>query len=127
RARLYRVVVEYEIEKLVTAALPVAVRIVETLVRGEIPDIQRDMAELTRITNRHGLGPSTRAIIDAAREREIPCLRVTEDANLFQLGWGHAQKRIQATITSDTSFIATDIASDKALTKRLLAEAGLPV
>jgi cyanophycin synthetase len=46
---------------------------------------------------------------------------------LFQLGWGVKQKRLQATITSDTSFIATRIASDKHLTKALLKEAGVPV
>jgi cyanophycin synthetase len=66
-------------------------------------------------------------VLAAAHERGIPVQRITEDANLFQLGWGVKQKRIQATITGETSNIAVRIASDKQLTKRLLQEAGVPV
>ena len=40
---------------------------------------------------------------------------------------GRAPKRIRATMTSATSAIAVDIASDKDLTTRLLGAAGLPV
>jgi cyanophycin synthetase len=40
---------------------------------------------------------------------------------------GVHQKRIRATMTSQTSALAVDIASDKELTTRLLAAAGLPV
>jgi cyanophycin synthetase len=66
-------------------------------------------------------------VLAAAIERGIPVQRITEDANLFQLGWGVKQKRIQATITGETSNIAVRIASDKQLTKQLLQEAGVPV
>jgi cyanophycin synthetase len=54
-------------------------------------------------------------------------MRIAEDANLFQLGWGVKQKRIQDTITGDTGTIAVRIAGDKALTRQLLGEAGVPV
>ena len=43
-----------------------------------------------------------------------------------QLGQGVHAKRIRATMTSATSAIAVDIASDKDLTTRLLGAAGLP-
>jgi cyanophycin synthetase len=66
-------------------------------------------------------------VLAAAQERGVPYQRLTEDANLFQLGWGAKQKRLQATTTSDTSFVAVKIASDKQLTKALLQEAGVPV
>ncbi len=46
---------------------------------------------------------------------------------LVQLGQGVHQQRIRATMTSRTSGIAVDIASDKKLTNRLLDSAGLPV
>ena len=45
----------------------------------------------------------------------------------MQLGQGVHQQRIRATMTSNTSALAVDIAGDKELTTRLLAAAGLPV
>ena len=46
---------------------------------------------------------------------------------MIQLGQGKYQERIRATMTSMTSALAVDIASDKKMTNRLLAAAGLPV
>ena len=127
RPRQYTIVCSYKIEKVVVEALPVAIKIVEGLARGEKVDIQEDLDNLRYWAERHSLGPSTKAIVEAAERRGIPTFRITEDASLFQLGWGKYQKRIQATMTSNTSHIAVGIASDKELTKALLAEAGLPV
>lgn len=127
RPRQYTIVCSYKIEKVVLEALPVAIKIVEGLARGEKVDIQEDLDNLRYWAERHSLGPSTKAIVEAAERRGIPTFRITEDASLFQLGWGKYQKRIQATMTSNTSHIAVGIASDKELTKALLAEAGLPV
>src|SRR6185295_13659588 len=90
-------------------------------------DIAAAVAELGALAQREALGPSTRAIVEAAQRRGIPALRLTDEAHLFQLGWGVRQQRIQATTTSQTNAIAVNIASDKHLTKALLAEAGLPV
>ena len=42
-----------------------------------------------------------------------------------QFGQGVHQRRIRATMTSQTSALAVDIASDKELTARLLGAAGL--
>ncbi|MFN3429387.1 MAG: cyanophycin synthetase [Candidatus Sericytochromatia bacterium] len=123
----FAVAVAYESEKVVEDALPIALRAVEGLVRGETVALRADLEELAYWAQRQALGPSTRAIVEAARRRDIPLFRVTEDASLFQLGWGKHQQRIRATMTSHTSDIAVDLASDKDLTKALLAEAGLPV
>lgn len=71
-------------------------------------------------------GPSTGSIIEEAENRGIPHLRLN-DRSLVQLGYGVYQKTIQATITCKTSMIATDIASDKALSKKLLENMGVPV
>jgi cyanophycin synthetase len=84
-------------------------------------------AGTARTGARYAIGTSTAAVLAAAQERGIPVQRITEDANLFQLGWGARQKRIQATVTGETSTIAVRIASDKQLTKQLLQEAGVPV
>ena len=45
----------------------------------------------------------------------------------MQLGHGIYQKRIRATMTSQTSSLGVDIASDKKLTNRLLQATGIPV
>ena len=75
---------------------------------------------------RTAFGPSTQAILDEAVSRDIPWIRLNQHS-LVQLGQGVHQKRIRATMTSATSAIAVDIASDKDLTTRLLGAAGLPV
>src|SRR5260370_753526 len=48
-------------------------------------------------------------------------------ASLVRLGYGRFQKRIEATVTSETRQIAVDLASDKEETNRTLHDAGLPV
>lgn len=72
------------------------------------------------------LGPSTQAIVDEAHNRKIPSIRL-DKYNLVQLGTGKYQKRIRATITSDTNFIAVETADNKYLTNLMLKDAGLPV
>ena len=47
--------------------------------------------------------------------------------SLVQLGHGKYQQRIQATVTSRTSHIAVELASDKEETNKILAMLGLPV
>ena len=125
--RCYAVVCEYKIESLAAEALADAVELVGSLARGEKFPLEERLASLRRIFRRRRLGPSTEAIVTAARHRNIPCRRITEDASLFQLGTGSRQQRIQATITSRSSYIAVEIASDKELTKFLLKGANVPV
>ncbi|MEW6705080.1 MAG: cyanophycin synthetase [Pseudomonadota bacterium] len=127
RPRHYRLVMAYAVEALAERALTHAVQIVQAAAEGRTLDTAPLVEQLQRIRCSQGLGPSTQAVVDAAQERGIPVLRLTDDASLFQLGWGARQRRIQATITSASPHIAVSIASDKALTKRLLAEAGIPV
>jgi 4-hydroxy-tetrahydrodipicolinate reductase len=64
--------------------------------------------------------------VDAATDRRIPSIRLT-DGNLVQLGHGAAQRRIWTAETDRTSAIGEGIASDKDLTKSLLASCGVPV
>lgn len=89
-------------------------------------DLQATVAELTELVDRWCLGPSTAHIVDAATERRIPSIRLT-DGNLVQLGHGAAQRRIWTAETDRTSAIGESIASDKDLTKTLLASCGVPV
>ena len=76
--------------------------------------------------NRVCLGPSTRAIIQAAEARNIPYRRLnTESLVLF--GHGRKQRRIQAAETDRTSAIGEAIAQDKEMTRMLLHAVGVPM
>lgn len=89
-------------------------------------DVAAVVAELRDLVDSRCLGPSTACIVNAATERRIPHLRLTE-GNLVQLGYGRRQRRIWTAETDRTSAIAESISSDKDLTKRLLASCGVPV
>jgi cyanophycin synthetase len=126
----YRVVCAYELEDVGVEAVELAV----TLARGlalRDAHVEAQLAEgveaLRELAERQAIGTSSGAIVRAARRQGIPVTRLTPEANMFQLGWGAQQKRLQATITGDTGHIAVGIASDKQLTKQLLREAGVPV
>ncbi|WP_371170825.1 cyanophycin synthetase [Aliiroseovarius sp. 2305UL8-7] len=75
---------------------------------------------------RKEFGPSTGSLVKAAEERDIPWIRLNE-GSLVQFGHGKYQKRIQATITSETKHIAVEISCDKEDTHNLLNDLGLPV
>src|SRR5262249_38770632 len=72
------------------------------------------------------VGPSTGSLVPRAEGRDIPWMRLN-DYSLIQFGHGKYQKRIQATVTSETRHIAVEIASDKEETNRILGDLGLPV
>ncbi|MFL6025446.1 MAG: cyanophycin synthetase, partial [Friedmanniella sp.] len=123
----YNVIYAYTDESVGLAAGELAVRLVNDLISPD-PDLDFD-AELERFIvrgERTAFGPSTQAIVDEAVSRDIPWLRLNT-SSLVQLGQGVHQQRIRATMTSITSSIAVDIASNKELTLTLLGAAGLPV
>jgi cyanophycin synthetase len=126
----YNVIYEYREEAVGLEAGKLAVRIVNHLVAPDDPaqalDYITELESLIRLAERQAFGPSTQAILDEAASRDIPFLRLDRHS-LVQLGHGVHQQRIRATMTSVTSAIGVDIASDKNLTNRLLDSAGLPV
>jgi cyanophycin synthetase len=123
----YNVIYGYWEETVGVEAGKLAVRVVNHLVRPEKGfDFLAELERLIKLAERRAFGPSTQAIIDEAASRDIPWMRLNE-ASLIQLGQGRYQQRIRATMTSQTSALAVDIASDKKMTNRLLAAAGLPV
>jgi cyanophycin synthetase len=126
----YNVIYEFGEEAVGLEAGILAVRIVNHLVAPNDPaqalDYIEELERLIRLAERQAFGPSTQAILDEAASRDIPYLRLDRHS-LVQLGHGVHQQRIRATMTSRTSGIAVDIASDKNLTNRLLDASGLPV
>ncbi len=89
-------------------------------------DWDEELRKFIREAQRHAFGPSTASLVAAAEERDIPWLRLNK-YSLVQFGHGKYQKRIQATITSETNHIAVEISCDKEDTHNLLNDLGLPV
>ncbi|NHZ42553.1 cyanophycin synthetase [Massilia aquatica] len=126
-ATRWRIVVAYQREQVAVEAMALALDMVRAAARGEAPDWTERLDALKEVAQRGAMGTSTAAVVNAAQVRGIPTVRLTDEANLFQLGWGSRQKRLQATVTGATSTIAVGIASNKQLTKTLLEQGGIPV
>jgi cyanophycin synthetase len=109
---------------LLHSLLPASLRPDDAVPEGFDFSIERD--EFIRFSQRRALGPSTMSLVRAAEERKIPWIRLNEQS-LIQFGHGRFQQRIQATVTSRTSHIAVELASDKEETNRILGNLGLPV
>jgi cyanophycin synthetase len=122
----YNVVVAYTAERGMRYLLETAVELVGALVKNDPYPLAEKLEEARRLIARTELGPSTRAIVEAARRRDIPWFRVNSDS-LVQLGYGKNRRLIQAAMTSETGGIAVEIAGDKELTKSMLEQADLPV
>ena len=129
----YHVVYSYIEEEVGLAAGDLALRLIRHILppgRADYDpspfDFRQELEAFIQLTQRRALGPSTASLVRAAEERDIPWIRLNE-GSLVQLGYGKYQKRIQATLTSETRQIATEIASDKRLTQRILEQLGLPV
>jgi cyanophycin synthetase len=131
----YHVVYDYEEEEVGLEAGRLACRLINSLLPAELAHVEpgdeqfdwkRAQEEFIRMAQRLAFGPSTASLIQAAEARDIPWLRLNR-YSLVQMGHGKYQKRIQATITSETRHIAVEIASDKEETNRILGDLGLPV
>lgn len=123
---VYKVVFRTEHEALGLAAFKAARDIVMAAANNTPYDMAATVNHLKHLVDKHCLGPSTAAIVDAAVGRSIPFIRLTA-GNLVQLGYGSHQRRIWTAETDRTSAIAESISSDKDLTKQLLTQCGIPV
>jgi cyanophycin synthetase len=131
----YHVVYEYDEAWVGEQAGALGLRLLHHLIPAELrpgvadePDFDwtAELEALIRGAQRRALGPSTGSLVRAAQARDIPWLRLNNHS-LVQFGHGRYQKRIQATVTSETRHIAVEIASDKELTNKIFADIGLPV
>lgn len=123
---LYEIAFRYRDEDAGIEAGKEAVRVVEALTRGEKPDIEEIIKKLKNIRDSNILGPTTDSIVSEAADRDIPYIRLNEHSYI-QLGHGKNQRRIQASMTDNTSAIAMEIADEKERTKEILEEAGVSV
>nr|WP_298410903.1 cyanophycin synthetase [uncultured Halomonas sp.] len=124
---IYNVVYRYRDEACGLAAGVEAVAFVEALFSADDIDMAAILDRLREVRDAHMLGPSTAAIIAAGERRGISWTRLNENSSYIQLGQGHRQQRIQATVTGRTDLISHSIAGDKDWTKQVLGDAGVPV
>lgn len=123
---VYKIAFRTRQETVGRAALAAARDLVVAAINDTPYDLAATVAQLRDSVDSLCLGPSTAHIVDAATDRRIPSIRLTE-GNLVQLGYGIQQRRIWTAETDQTSAIAEEIASDKDLTKSLLKSCGVPV
>lgn len=124
--RIYNVAIEYKAEQASRYLLEGAVRLVTAVLNSQVFPVGKEIWEAKQIAVRTELGPSTRAIVDAAERRNIPWRR-EGDESLVQLGYGKNRRYIQAAMTDRTSATAVELVEDKEYTKTLLSRAGIPV
>lgn len=124
--KTYYVIYEYINEDVGLGAGRLASELINSLLEGKSFNIKPRLAHLKQVAVNTDLGPSTLAIVEEAKLRGIPFMRIGK-GSILQLGYGKYQKRIEATITENTSCISVDISCDKIITKELLCEAGIPV
>lgn len=123
---MYNIIYGFENECAGLESGKLAVEIVEGILAGELPDISMRLKEIKKVCVATDFGASTAAITKEARERGIPIIRIG-DGSILQLGYGRHQKRIEATLTENSSCVSVDIACNKELTKSILHEYGIPV
>ncbi|HEX4661341.1 MAG TPA: cyanophycin synthetase [Streptosporangiaceae bacterium] len=127
----YEVMMECPQDEPAESAVPaelikLAITVTEDLLSERSQDPAAGIARLARVVERERLGVSTAALAAAARSRGIPVRRVG-DLSMLRLGYGHHRRLVHAALTEQTSVIGVDIAADKMLAKRLLADAGIAV
>ncbi len=124
---VYKLVVSNFHEECTRLALELGRELLLAAIKDEPFDIAEAIKPLRRKVDRKYLGPSTAAIVNAAEARKIPHIRLLDDGNLVQLGYGAAMRRIWTAETDSTSAIAETISRDKDLTKELISSVGVPV
>jgi len=123
---IYIVVFRYLVESVGLKAAKEAISLFEAIAEGKSFDVSQIVSDLKVLREDDMLGPTTWSIVKEAKSRNIPFIRLNEDSYI-QLGYGASQKRIQASITSQTSAIAVEVADEKTSVKEHLKKAGIPV
>jgi cyanophycin synthetase len=126
---IFQVVVEYQAEAAGRYATRAALRLCQSIIdTGTYPktELRKDLDDLAELQNTAALGASTEALVREAENRGIPWTHLAA-CDLFQLGYGKYQKRIQAALTSHSGVLGVEVAGNKQRTKELLKTMGVPV
>src|SRR4030095_7618719 len=108
---VYKVVVRCEEPRFAEICMRSARELILSIVDGQAFDLEAELKRLRLEGGRRCFGPGTQAIVEAAKARGIPQLRLTE-GNLVQLGYCKSQRRIWTAETDRTSAVAESVAQD---------------
>jgi len=122
---IYNVVIRFFNEKATITAGKLALNLINAILVGSPFDVQSVIDKLIKIREKQFLGPSTQTIVDEAKRRKIPVMRL-DNYNMVQLGTGKNQRSIRATITDRTSLIAVETTDNKILVNSILKKSGIP-
>jgi len=122
----YYIIFQYEYKVVAIEAARLAVDLINALVYNEKINFLGRFKTLEEIFCNELIGPSTKAIKEAAERYGMPVFQL-EDSGFYQIGYGKQGRVIEATIGAQTSCVSADIASDKELTKALLMNQNIPV
>jgi cyanophycin synthetase len=124
----YRIAVEYQEETVARACLRTALELCRAAAAARSFPIDEELRLLRELAGAQRPGPTTQAIVEAARARGIPVDYLNpDDGRYLQLGHGARQRRTLAAETDDISAVARSVATDRQLTRELLRDAGVPV
>ena len=123
---IYIVAFRYRVESAGLKAAKEAVSLFEAIAEEKSFDVGQVVSDLKVLREDDMLGPTTWSIVKEAKSRGIPFIRLNK-SSYIQLGYGAHQKRIQASITSQTSAIAVEVADEKTRVKEHLKKSGIPV
>ncbi len=125
RSGVYRMVFRVPDETVGRTALAAGHELMHAVLNERAYDLELWLAKIRKAIDECYLGPSTAHIVASAGKRKIPHVRLNK-GSLVQLGYGARQNRIWTAGTDLASAIAEGIASNKDMTKRLLASCGIP-
>lgn len=123
---VYNVIFRFKDEKAGILAGKAALNIINSFLNKTDIDIEKILQSLIELREDRLPGPTTQSIIDEAEFRNIPWQRL-DDNNLIQLGSGKYSKKVRASLTQNTSAMASDTVLDRALCLNFLKEAEIPV
>lgn len=123
---IYKLIVASPHEQVTRQAITDARNLLLALIQDREFDLTPVIDHLREMIDDLCIGPSTGSIVNAAKAKLIPHIRLNS-GNLVQLGYGAMQKRIWTAETDQTSAIAETISRDKDLTKSLLSAVGVPI
>lgn len=123
---LYYIIVQYEYKRTAIESIRLAIDLINNLIKNTPINFEGRMTRIKEVLRIEEMGPSTKAICEAARKYNLPVTQLGE-TGFYQIGYGKMGRVIEATIGTETSCVGCDISCDKFLTKELLRNQNIPV
>jgi cyanophycin synthetase len=123
---MYHVIFQYENDEAALLCVEAGLKCINAFIKGSNFDMKSELERIDKIIAQKRMGPSTKAIFDEAKKRDIPVIKIGKDS-ILQLGYGKHQHRIEATLSSNTSCVGVDISCDKELTREVLKSSNVPI